>query len=88
MQNGGKMTYKVILVKIDHRATEAVKVQEVLTEYGCSIKVRLGLHEVTEDKCANDGLIVLEVQGEIDELNGLQEKLNSIAYVTAKLIEM
>ena len=55
------MTYKLMLIKIDHRSTEAVKVQSVLTKYGCNIKVRLGLHEVSNDFCSNDGLIVLEV---------------------------
>jgi len=80
------MTYKVILIKIDHRSTEATKVQGLLTEYGCSIKVRLGLHEVSKEFCANDGLVILEVEG--NDLMELVDKLNSIEFVTAKLIEM
>lgn len=82
------MTYKVILVKIDHRSSEAVKVQNILTEYGCNIKVRLGLHEVSKDYCANDGLIVLEVEGSADELQSIVAKLSTVDYVEAKLIEM
>lgn len=82
------MTYQVVLIKIDSRATEAIKVQEVLTEYGCNIKVRLGLHEVTEDKCANDGLVVLEVGGDKAEIKEMIDKLNAIEYVNAKHIEM
>jgi hypothetical protein len=58
------MIYKVVLVKIDHRSTEATKVQEILTQFGCSIKVRLGLHEVSKEFCANDGLVILEVDGD------------------------
>ncbi|HNX37412.1 MAG TPA: hypothetical protein PKI15_03555 [Candidatus Cloacimonadota bacterium] len=80
------MTYKVVLIKIDHRSTEAVKVQDLLTEYGCSIKVRLGLHEVSKEFCANDGLVILEVEG--TGIDQLIKKLNDIEYVTAKLIEM
>ncbi|HRY83925.1 MAG TPA: hypothetical protein P5533_04745 [Candidatus Cloacimonadota bacterium] len=80
------MTYKVILIKIDHRSTEAGRVQQILTEHGCSIKVRLGLHEVSKDFCANDGLVVLEVEG--SDLGEMLAKLNAIEYVTAKLIEM
>jgi len=83
-----QMTYKVILIKIDHRSTEAVKVQSILTEYGCIIKVRLGLHEVSKDYCANDGLVVLEVDGSAEELARLVSELNKIDYVDAKLIEM
>ncbi len=82
------MIYKVILIKIDHRSTEAVKVQNILTEYGCNIKVRLGLHEVSKDFCANDGLIVLEVDGTADELKSIVEALNKVEYVDAKLVEM
>ncbi|HOH82811.1 MAG TPA: hypothetical protein PK707_02530 [Candidatus Syntrophosphaera thermopropionivorans] len=82
------MTYKLMLIKIDHRSTEAVKVQSVLTKYGCNIKVRLGLHEVSNDFCSNDGLIVLEVEGEPQVLNDMLQELNSIDYVKAQLIEV
>ncbi|MDZ4182230.1 MAG: hypothetical protein U1B83_05075 [Candidatus Cloacimonadaceae bacterium] len=82
------MTYKVILIKIDHRSTEAAKVQNILTEYGCNIKVRLGLHEVSKEFCANDGLVVLEVEGSPEELNAIVGKLNDVDYVQAKFIEM
>ncbi len=82
------MNYKVILIKIDHRSTEAVIVQNILTEYGCNIKVRLGLHEVSKEFCANDGLIVLEVEGDKRKLNAIVKKLNAVEYVQAQLIEM
>ncbi|MCB5247777.1 MAG: hypothetical protein PHD87_07525 [Candidatus Cloacimonetes bacterium] len=82
------MKYKVILIKIDHRSTEAVVVQNILTEYGCNIKVRLGLHEVSKEFCANDGLIVLEVEGDKRKLNTIVKKLNAVEFVQAQLIEM
>jgi hypothetical protein len=82
------MTYKVVLIKIDHRATEATRVQGILTEYGCNIKVRLGLHEVSREFCANDGLVVLEVEGEAATIAQMLDKLNAIEYVNAKMIEM
>ena len=82
------MTYQVILIKIDHRSSEASKVQSLLTEYGCNIKVRLGLHEVSKEFCANDGLIILEVNGTDDELKSMITGLNAIEYVEAKLVAM
>ncbi len=82
------MTYKVIMIKIDHRSSEAATVQNILTEYGCNIKVRLGLHEVSKEICANDGLIVLEVEGDKRKLNTIVKKLNAVEFVTAQLIEM
>ncbi|HNW24513.1 MAG TPA: hypothetical protein PLE33_01455 [Candidatus Cloacimonas sp.] len=82
------MVYKVVLVKVDQRSTEATKVQEILTKYGCNIRVRLGLHEVSNEFCANDGLVVLEVQGEQNILDNMLGELNALKFVQAKLIEM
>ena len=82
------MVYKVILVKIDQRSSEATKVQDILTKYGCNVRVRLGLHEVSNEFCANDGLVVLEVQGDRDILDKMIEELNALEYVQAKLVEM
>ncbi|GAB1468335.1 hypothetical protein MASR2M64_10520 [Candidatus Cloacimonadota bacterium] len=82
------MTYKVVLIKIDHRSTEAAVVQDILTQYGCNIKVRLGLHEVSKEFCANDGLIVLEVEGKQDELSAMLTALKAVNYVQAQIVEM
>ena len=82
------MIYKVVLIKIDHRATEATRVQGILTDFGCNIKVRLGLHEVSKEFCANDGIVVLEVEGEAALLKQMIDKLNAINYVNAQMIEM
>jgi hypothetical protein len=82
------MKYKIILIKIDHRIQEAASVQSVLTEYGCNIKVRLGLHEVSHEICAQDGMIILHADGSDQELNSMLEKLNRIEFVSAKMIEM
>jgi hypothetical protein len=82
------MTYKVVLIKIDHRATEATRVQGILTDFGCNIKVRLGLHEVSKEFCANDGLVILEVEGETSIIQEMLDQLNAIEYVKAQLTEM
>ncbi len=79
------MIYKIVTIKVDHRSQEAGLVQKVLTEYGCNIKVRLGLHEVSTEKCAQDGLLVLHVEGKPKELTGMLDKLNKIDYVKAQL---
>ena len=38
------------------RSESAVQVQDVLTKYGCSIHVRLGLHDAGPDFCSNAAL--------------------------------
>lgn len=81
------MAYKIVLIKIDHRSQEARLVQDILTEFGCNIRVRLGLHEASTEFCAQDGMIILQVDGKPDEINSMLEKLNKIDYVQAKLQE-
>ena len=54
----------IIGVRVNHRVANAVGLQEVLTKYGCNIKLRVGLHETSEKFCADDGVIMLQVCGE------------------------
>lgn len=48
-------------IRLDNRTQTAVDFQKTLTDFGCIIKTRLGLHDVFENKCAPNGLILLEV---------------------------
>jgi len=48
-------------VRLDNRTQTALDFQKTLTHFGCIIKTRLGLHDVSENKCAPNGLILLEV---------------------------
>ncbi len=82
------MVYKIMVIKIDQRSKYAVEAQKILTEYGCYIKVRLGLHEATVDVCSTDGLIILEVRGENEILDEMRTKLNNLDNVTAKIMEI
>ncbi len=60
------------------RIKEAGKVQSVLTQFGCNIKVRLGLHEVADDYCSESGVILLELIGDSKELEKMEENLSLI----------
>jgi len=75
----------IIAVRIDHRVKNAINFQNVITEFGCSIRVRLGIHEADEGVCASDGLIILQV---ISKEKELLENLNNTPGITAKLIEI
>lgn len=68
----------ILGVYVQQRLVDAVKVQEVLTKYGCSIKTRLGLHEVSQDHCASDGTLLLELTGDAAEMEGLEKSLKAI----------
>jgi len=80
--------HKLIMIKIEKRDPEAVDVQNILTEFGCCIKTRLGLHEVETDKCAASGLIILQLGAEICDIDKFMMKLNDLPHVTAKFMEI
>lgn len=62
-------------------------VQKLLTQYGCSIKTRLGLHEVSNDFCSASGLIILELTGpEVNQQN-LHLELSKIPGITLRKME-
>lgn len=48
-------------IRLDNRNDTSVEFQKTLTKFGCIIKTRLGMHDVSDHKCAPNGIIVLEV---------------------------
>lgn len=74
-------------IEIQNREELAVEVQKRLTEHGCIIKTRLGLHE-TGNFCSPSGLIILEFgQDEKGEYDVLEKQLNEIDGVVARRME-
>lgn len=80
---------KILLVKVGDRPKVAVRVQEVLTQHGCAIRTRLGLHEFASGCDERDeGLIVLEVTGSSDDIARLKEALEAIESVNVVFVEL
>lgn len=80
--------YYIIGLRLDNRRHNAQLLQETLTNNGCNIKVRLGLHDTSTDYCAEDGLIVLQPCGEKEQIDQLVGDLNALVGVTAKLVDL
>lgn len=78
----------VLGIRIEDRVKEAGEVQKVLTKFGCSIKTRLGLHEVSNDFCSSSGLILLELTGPTDEQEKLHETLKKIPGTLIRKMEL
>ena len=78
----------IIGIRMDNRVSNAKRLQEVLTENGCKIKTRLGMHEVGDDECANYGMIMLQPCGEPAEIERLVRDLNAMDGVTAKMMDL
>ena len=79
----------IMAIKIMPRGKTAPAVQSILTEYGCIIKTRLGIHEATTGSCSQTGLILLQLIGDDKEqINSLHDELNNIDGVVAKVLEL
>ena len=77
----------VLGIEVGDRKEDAVKVQSLLTEYGCCIKMRLGMHE-TSDGCSASGLILLELLAKTGRANDeLERKLSEIESVKVGRME-
>ena len=78
----------ILGIQVGDRVHEAVKVQELLTKYGCVIKTRLGLHEASSNNCSSNGLIILEFLPESEKEIGLIEaELSALETVTVRKME-
>ena len=65
----------ILGIQITDRVKEVADVQSILTKFGCTIKTRLGLHEVNDGFCARSGLILLELTGNREEFFKLENAL-------------
>lgn len=75
---------RILGILVPDRLKEANEIQSILTEFGCNIKTRLGLHEVSDDSCSKNGLIILELKGDKTDWDKLLDKLNKVKGITVK----
>lgn len=73
-------------IRLDNRTQTAIDFQKVLTDYGCSIKTRLGLHDVTDNMCAPNGLILLEIIND-EEAAKMKEELLQIPSLELQMMK-
>ncbi len=82
---------KIIMgIQVMHRNEDAVQVQKLLTEYGCFIKTRLGLHNATDDRtfCSDAGLIIIEFITDADkEVREVIDKFTKLGSIIVRTME-
>lgn len=78
----------IMLILVSHRSKSAIEVQKLLTEWGCSIKTRLGIHDGVGDRCSDSGLIVLELVGDKIKNEDLLKKMKALDGVSAQLVDL
>lgn len=80
--------YYIVGLRVNHRTGNAVKLQEVLTQFGCNIKLRVGLHETSEEYCSDDGVIMLQVSGDLSTAQRMMDAFNELEGVSAKMMDL
>jgi hypothetical protein len=78
----------ILIIVIGKRKESAVKVQQVLTAWGCNIKTRLGIHDGVLDKCSDAGLLLLELVGKPKDNKEIARKISLIPGVSSQLVEL
>jgi hypothetical protein len=71
----------IVGVHITERAKNASQVQDLFTQFGCSIRTRLGLHEADQGICSPNGMIVLEMvddDAKVAEMTSALKELEGI----------
>lgn len=71
----------ILGIHVKQRSKQSVALQNLLTKYGCSIKTRLGIHEVVGDYCSNEGIILLELTGDKAEMDNLEKELKQLSEI-------
>jgi len=82
------MAKTILLVLVGKRKETAVKVQQVLTAWGCIIKTRLGIHDGVMDNCSDEGLLILELHGTDEQKEELARKIAVLPGVSSQLVKL
>jgi len=82
------MEKNILIVLHKNRKESAVRMQELLTEYGCIIKTRLGLHDGPPNACSESGMVILELAGDKKEMEALRSKIASIHGIAVEMISL
>ncbi len=77
-------SHVVLGIHVTNRARNVPEMQRVLTEYGCFIRSRLGLHDVHSDFCSPSGLILLELTGDPAQQQKLEDTLKAMHGIDVK----
>ena len=79
----------MMALRITDRESQAVKIQSTLTEHGCKINMRLGLHDQEANNvCSMAGIVILQLCCSADEARAIEADLLKIPGVKAKFIDL
>lgn len=77
----------IMIIKTAKRRENVPSLQKVLTEFGCLVKTRLGLHEAGS-VCSDEGLIILHLIEDEAEVKRFEQALGELDYIKFKLVQI
>ena len=81
------MKEAIMAIRTSSRHQNAEALQKTLTKNGCTITLRLGLHEAGT-VCSEDGLILLRLVGEDKDFDALKADLDLIPEAKYNMMEI
>jgi len=78
---------RILGLAVSNRQDASLQVQGLLTKYGCSIKTRIGMHEVSGKDCSRSGLIMIELTGDLAEQEKLETGLRDVQGVQVQKMD-
>lgn len=82
------MKKSLLIVLLGNRLHTATKFQHIISEFGCIIRTRIGLHHEVSGKCSNQGVIILELIGEKSKQKTLVNEIKALAGAKIKLVDI
>lgn len=76
----------ILGIKSENRCESANSIQKILTEYGCYIRTRLGLHDTTSFKCPKEAIMLLEITDKKMSVE-IEKKLLNISSIEIQRME-
>jgi hypothetical protein len=74
----------ILGIRISDRVKHAELIQPILAKFGCTIRTRLGLHDVTEEFSSPTGMMLLELTGDPAEYAKLESELLKVEGLEVK----
>lgn len=66
----------ILGLKTENRFKSSECIQKILTDYGCFVRTRLGLHDIGECVCPKYALMILEIPNDEKAVNIANQLLN------------
>ncbi|MEA1887195.1 MAG: hypothetical protein U9N72_08310 [Bacteroidota bacterium] len=69
---------RILAIRVVDRIKESGHTQDVLSKHSSLIKLRLGFHELSEDRCSREGYILLYLKNDEEGVKNLMDDLDRI----------